>query len=60
MYLIRGADGQPRVDVGIGDGVAGRRTVTVDGAEGKMMDEALIERAIILAVLTRTRPLISF
>ena len=39
VYLVRRADGQPRVDVGIRDGVAGRRTVTVDGAEGKMMDE---------------------
>ena len=35
VYLIRRADGQPRVDVGIRDGIAGRRTVTVEQGENE-------------------------
>ena len=53
VYLVRRADGQPRVDVGIRDGIAGRRTVTAEQGENEA--ESNYRR-----YLKRTRPLSSF
>ena len=37
LYLVRRADGQPRVDVGVRDGIAGRRAVTVEKGEEQII-----------------------